>query len=533
MQQYPEAVMDANRSATPSGSSTPALNLPEIENQLTTLGFRPAHIRSCMTAMSSAYARLHSSSSSLNDPLVLSLSFLSPLEAGIEWLLLHLPEDDLPPRYRPTSSSSDFVTGASAKSGGKDGLVKGWLADKMVKKAGFPRKAVDAVLDGHSEQGAVLDELGRRLCGFEPTPDVWAGDEADTATRDAAREEELLALEAVLGDRFVKHSDTEYSIQLESHTSRDIIHLNFIFDPTSPYPSSQYPESPPPFFISSETIPSYMRLYLHRSLLEQFRDPERYDLRGVLEGGAGGAVLSMVEHLETVLPKVLENPPDVGKVTEHLVPKVEEVKRELSGEVRRKVQKRSNGTAKRKVYSPEEHEGVKRRRDDSFARPAYAKMLADRAKLPAWKERDNIVQALEKSRVLVVVGEVSLPLWFQVGYAADPIRLVVVRGELSVGRYGQMDKADLTVPNSPSSCSITKSPPLAAHPPISSSPSHVESQLWASPPVSPKNGSKMSTRTPRPSVMPSEVNGELVGIRSCSSALLELSCAGWDRVIRI
>lgn len=436
MQQYPEAVMDANRSATPSGSSTPALNLPEIENQLTTLGFRPAHIRSCMTAMSSAYARLHSSSSSLNDPLVLSLSFLSPLEAGIEWLLLHLPEDDLPPRYRPTSSSSDFVTGASAKSGGKDGLVKGWLADKMVKKAGFPRKAVDAVLDGHSEQGAVLDELGRRLCGFEPTPDVWAGDEADTATRDAAREEELLALEAVLGDRFVKHSDTEYSIQLESHTSRDIIHLNFIFDPTSPYPSSQYPESPPPFFISSETIPSYMRLYLHRSLLEQFRDPERYDLRGVLEGGAGGAVLSMVEHLETVLPKVLENPPDVGKVTEHLVPKVEEVKRELSGEVRRKVQKRSNGTAKRKVYSPEEHEGVKRRRDDSFARPAYAKMLADRAKLPAWKERDNIVQALEKSRVLVVVGEVSLPLWFQVGYAADPIRLVVVRGELSVGRYG-------------------------------------------------------------------------------------------------
>lgn len=400
--------MDANRSAAASGTSTPALNINEIENQLTTLGFRPAHIRSCLSAVSSAYARLHSSSSSLNDPLVLSLSFLSPLEAGIEWLLLHLPEDDLPPRYRPTTSSSDFVTGASAKSGGKDGLVKGWLVDKMVKKAGFPRKAVEMVLENQMEQGAVLDELGRRLCGYDSIPPLWSGDEEETTTRETTRVEELLALEAVLGDKFIKVTESEYSIQLESQTSSDILHLNIIFDPLSPYPSSQYPESPPSFFISSPTIPSYMRLHLHRSLLEQFRDPERYDLRGVLEGGAGGAVLSMVEYLEGVLPDMLENPPDVGKVTEHLVPKVEEVKQEMSAEVRRKVQKRSNGTSKRRTYTSEEHENVKRRRDEAFAKQDYAKMLADRAKLPAWKERENIVQALESNRVLVVVGEVSL-----------------------------------------------------------------------------------------------------------------------------
>jgi len=39
--------------------------------------------------------------------------------------------------------------------------------------------------------------------------------------------------------------------------------------------------------------------------------------------------------------------------------------------------------------------------------PAYKPILADREKLPAWKERDRITSALEANRVLVVVGEVS------------------------------------------------------------------------------------------------------------------------------
>jgi HrpA-like RNA helicase len=38
----------------------------------------------------------------------------------------------------------------------------------------------------------------------------------------------------------------------------------------------------------------------------------------------------------------------------------------------------------------------------------YAEMMRVREGLPAWKERDNITNALESSRVLVVVGEVSV-----------------------------------------------------------------------------------------------------------------------------
>ncbi|GFZ45856.1 hypothetical protein JCM24511_03588 [Saitozyma sp. JCM 24511] len=419
-QQYPAAVLEASRdvgsthSTAASGTSTPALNVSDLETQLVTLGFRPAHITSCLSALQAAHVRLHSSSSSTNDPLMLSLSILSPLEASIEWLLLHLPEDDLPPRYRPSSSSADFITGASVSQGGQNALVKGWLVDKLVKKAGFPRKAVEEVLSTESRESAALDLLGRRLCGWESGEDGWgtteygpgwSGDDSAAEERQVTRDEEILALEAVLGERFHRLSPTEIAVDIEDESGKDSIGLHVIFEESSPYPSSQYPTHAPAFYITSPTLPSYMRLHLHSSLLRQFRDPERHDLRGMLESGAGGVVLTMVEYLETALPEVIARPPDVGQVTQHLVPKVPEEVRASRGPAAARGPKKPREGIKRRIPTQEEEEAVRKKREIMRDRPEYAKMMEERSRLPAWKERERITSALDTNRVLVVVGE--------------------------------------------------------------------------------------------------------------------------------
>lgn len=330
MRRFPSAVMDATRDmngagSSGSGSSTPPIDMPALQNQLKELKFRPAHINSALSALSAAHARLHSSSTASNDPLVLSLSILSPLEAAIEWLLLHLPEDDLPHRYRPSASSSDFVTGASVKAGGKNALVKGWLIDKLVKQAGFPRKAVAEVMKEEDRESVALDILGRRLCGWDGTEDgwgivelhTWSGTDEQAQDRQLTREEEVMALEAVLGERFTQISPTEVGIEILDPVSNESISLHVLFDESSPYPSPQYPTHPPTFYLSSNSLPAYMRLHLHGNLLRQFRDPDRSDLTSVLESGSGGAVLSMVEYLEQALPDVVEIPPDIGEVTKY------------------------------------------------------------------------------------------------------------------------------------------------------------------------------------------------------------------------
>lgn len=414
MQQFPSAVLEATRdmsataSTSASGVSTPALDLDSLKTQLTTLQFRPAHVKSCLSAISAAHARLHSSSSSASDPLVLSLSILSPLEAAIEWLLLHLPEDDLPMRYRPSASSADFITGASVKEGGQNALVKGWLVDKLVKQAGFPRKAVQDVTATEGRESVALDKLGLKLCGWNSENDDygegWQGDEAAAEERRIGREEEVLAVEAVLGERFEQISPSEFAVIIGEEGSKDTIRLHVLFDEYSPYPSPSYPSCPPTFYLASDNLPAYMRLHLHQQLLCQFRDPERSDLTSVLESGSGGAVLSMIEYLETNLPMVIESPPDVGEVTKYLIPKVDDIlPASQAREARRNTKKR--GPIKRRIPTAEDEEKVRKRQKEMQTHRAWPEMLADRAKLPAWAEKDRINAELAKNRVLVVVGE--------------------------------------------------------------------------------------------------------------------------------
>ena len=411
MQRFPAAILEATREASstpstmPSGSTTPALDLPNLTTQLTTLGFRPSHINSALTALSAANARLHSSSTSMNDPLVLSLSILSPLEAAIEWLLLHLPEDDLPQRYRTTTSASDFVTGASI--GGQNALVKGWLLDKLTKQAGFPRKAVEQVIKGEERESAALDLLGRRLCGWDDDwgPEAyvaWEGDEDEAESRRAAREEEAMALEAVLGERYQVLSPSESTIDIEHNGEKVTLHI--LFDESSPYPSPSHPNYPPSFYLTSDDVPSYMRLHLHAQLLRQFRDPERHDFTSVLEAGAGGAVLLMVEFFEGVLPEVLENPPDIGEVTKFLVPRVDEVIEDGLAP-RTAKRKPARPPPRRRQPTAADEERLQKQHSEMVADPAYAKILQDRQNLPAWKEAESITSLLDANRVVVVVGE--------------------------------------------------------------------------------------------------------------------------------
>lgn len=405
MAEYPSAILQGAResaatpSTFPSGTNTPSFDSAPIETQLRDLGFRPAHVTSCINALSAAHDRMHHGST-INDPLTLSLSILSPFEAAIEWLLVHLPEDDLPRSYRPPSNTADFVSGAASENVGKQGLVKGWIIDKLVKKAGFPRKVVEEVTVDDARETMALDALGYRLCGwdYEPCPAC-----EDAAARDAAREEELMVLRSVLDDR-ISVKEGQIVIRVDHDGCDDKLELNVVFSQESCYPSAGH-DHPPSFFLTSTTLPAYLKLHLHRRLLERFRDPERPDLADMLVSGAGGAIYAMVEALEEDLPAVIDSPPDIASVTEHLQPRAA---LEPIAESTRKgatAPKRQRTARAPRPPTEADHLRVSQAHERMKASAAYAGMLAARSRLPAWQERDRVNQLLASNRVLIVVGE--------------------------------------------------------------------------------------------------------------------------------
>lgn len=101
---FPDAILQATKESTESAPasrrSSPDLSSVSIDPaalnaSLTSLGFRPAHVKSVISFLLKAKQRVEQGGDKPGeplDPLVLSLSTLSPEEAAIEWLILHLPE---------------------------------------------------------------------------------------------------------------------------------------------------------------------------------------------------------------------------------------------------------------------------------------------------------------------------------------------------------------------------------------------------------------------------------------------------------
>lgn len=178
---------------------------------------------------------------------------------------------------------------------------------------------------------------------------------------------------------------------------------------SSPYPSASHPSTPPPFYLTSTTLPSYIRLHLHAILLRQFQEPDREDLRGTLESGEGGVVFGMVEYLEGVWETVLEDPPSVGVVAQFLVPKLPPAApRPARSNGAKPKSKQVRTQRARRVPSADEQAAYKARTEEWQNSRPFQRVLEGRQSLPAWKQKDAFLQALETNRVLVVIGEVRL-----------------------------------------------------------------------------------------------------------------------------
>jgi ATP-dependent RNA helicase DHX57 len=278
-----------------------------------------------------------------------------------------------------------------------------WLVDKLVKIVGFPRKAVEAVFREEIAEGRewgeseAIEILGRRMCGWEDgefsvsatlgrlrSEDQLGGVEE----RDLRRAEELEALESVFDDRLTRSKENpalvSISIPSMDGSSSDDLTLHFIFpsDPiSSPYPSPNFPTVPPSFYLTSTTLPSYIRLHLHSRLLSQFQDPDRPDLRSTLESGDGGVIFALVEYLEAEWEAVVAEPPSVGLVTQYLVPKLPPPKKDNSvARVAGAPKRKNNGPrgGARREPSMQEQEFLKKRTEEWQASPAFSKMLQSR-----------------------------------------------------------------------------------------------------------------------------------------------------------
>ena len=294
-------------------------------------------------------------------------------EECLEWLLVHVPEDDLPQWTLP----ENYMAGVSLASGDlkREGRVKRLAA------GGYSLDVCAEVLDAHEGDEAkaaealqlrLLDENDCHGQGSGTGLDVW--------------DEELTALEATFGDRFTNHERIcTVTLELLTPSQQSIV-------VRARPPALDYPNRLP--IISVEAaLPAYIRLSaLKRCLLvakSQFCGEQM--------------LYNIVDWLEREIPGVMKKPGRLRDIASAA---------SACAEISRPRDAGGKTSSKRPPPRPiswtPNTPGSQRILAAFEARQGRAeqqKMLQMRQKLPAWSLRDSIVHAVANHPVTIVSGE--------------------------------------------------------------------------------------------------------------------------------
>jgi len=361
---------------------------PKIQQQLGHLGFKPAQIQNAITFLSQ--------SSALTSNL---LDSLSPLEASIEYLILHVPECDLPERFLPSNNSSNpFIMSTHS---GTDDLKKRWIEEKAIKEAGWPSHVVKQYTSDRrllESWELLIGALGMKLIG-EDIDTLFIAQSATTFKKVIINGEEAEAL----GARYI---DT---LQLVMPLFSGPVNLHILVSPHDIYPLTGYPS----MYITSNSIPAYIRLHLLSHLLLAIRG------NGFMEPGEGFLMAAM-RILEEQWASIEDNgPPDMSAVMWNMIPRpLTSTLLDVESSVAAPDMP-STAKGRRTGFGKSDDRNDQQIKDDFEAlchTDEYAKIYATRKALPAFSARQDFLMKLDNSRVVVVVGETGVVIHYYPGH---------------------------------------------------------------------------------------------------------------------
>ena len=352
---------------------------PQLTKELGLLGFTPVQARNAVTALSQ--------SSALTSSL---LGRLPPLQACIEYLILQVPECDLPQRFLPSANSSNpFITGAHS---GTDDLKKRWVEDKAVKECGWPAHVVKECI---SEEG-LAEDWGKLVFALNCT--LVGVDWREAATIQPTDEEALDEDEVeALGGRAGMNGELIIPLPVAPLT----LHMIVPKDHTLPASHTH-----PPMYFTSSSVAAYVRLHILSRLITAFKT-------GTLRDPGETVIMAIMRHVEEEWAVIQDDgPPEITAVMQHLLPKVQGPTAHGSGPAE-DVTTSVPSTRKRPLTRRRDDrtdDRVKEEFQQLTQRAEYAKMLATRERLPAFTSRKQFLDILRTNRCLIVVGETGMSL---------------------------------------------------------------------------------------------------------------------------
>eukprot|EP00037_Helgoeca_nana_P016072 m.150760 g.150760 ORF g.150760 m.150760 type:complete len:1372 (+) comp23324_c0_seq4:577-4692(+) len=330
-----------------------------------------------------------------------ALKYVDDETNALDWLCIHVPEGDLPQKFRPQ------VIQIEGSAHTPESLALEYKVRRIAER-GFGAKETRLALDGvGGDETTALLRLAEAVC--KPDEPVNLGDAATTDVSEEEltdlRAEEVEALEAIFGAAAATVTADGYTIHkvtVRREKQRPVFSVEVII----PH-ASRYPFALPGIVVSSTELPVYIchtaMRQLHTAAVTAVGEPMVYEL---------------VNWLKEAMPELVKKPPPLTALKPY-VSLQPTLKASTAAPASKQQAERSGGRSSSKK---QQHGGGGNRRQPRrnrlsdanvlvekhrkvLASAKYRTMRKTRDKLPAGGFRAKIVETINGNQVTVIGGE--------------------------------------------------------------------------------------------------------------------------------
>lgn len=303
-------------------------------------------------------------------------------EETLEWLLIHVPEDDLPRWALPESYSAGVTVGATD--------LRREAAVKRLSESGYSIELCRKVFDSsEGDEGRAAETLQNILLAekSEGSSSSTGPSSVSQLPLDAVDErwdEEMASLEAVCGDQYARLSVDVCQLQITSvkNASNSDIETFIQFRKSPHYPLQ--------VIVSVVAkLPAYIKLSVIKKALAYATDSLQ---------GEETKIFYIVTWIQENINDIIDKPGALREVSS------------VASAASESLPTDSKKTRRRMARHPKPlHRNLDTQSKAAWLRrqesSAYKRMISQRERLPAWQVREELVQTVNENQVTIISGE--------------------------------------------------------------------------------------------------------------------------------
>jgi ATP-dependent RNA helicase DHX57 len=300
-------------------------------------------------------------------------------EESLEWLLVHVPEDDLPKWALPESYSAGVSVAATSD-------LKREAAIKRLSQSGYSAELCRKVYnEQNGDEGETATMLQAVLLS-SGKQDANGVNEAEGpliySTPEECWSDEMESLESTLGDHFKRLSDLVCQIRIDGVTNGPTKNVETFLQ-------VRRPKSYPKDVVLSLTaeLPSYIKLSVLKRTLE-------YEKGSLAEEPM--KIWLLADWLQSNINEIIEKP---GKLKD--ISGVASTASEVQGRMVGSRKTARHPKAIRWIADTGSTKDWQARQEN----PPLKRMILQRQRLPAWKVKESLVETVTRYQVTIIAGE--------------------------------------------------------------------------------------------------------------------------------